>query len=171
MDEIEVKVLEVDKEEIRKKLVALGAELIFDGELDAVYYHIPNDKDAFRVRVEGDEAFMDYKVKIENAEAKEMEELRVKISDAETMRKILSLLGYRQRLRLQKHRTSYRLDDARIEIETLKAGYEGVPPFIEIEAPNVGSIRKAAEKLGIKEEQFFRHGTVKLLHKYGKKVE
>jgi len=44
MPEIEVKILEIDKDEVIKKLNSLGAEKIFEGYVETIYYDTPDFK-------------------------------------------------------------------------------------------------------------------------------
>ncbi|MFQ5620300.1 MAG: CYTH domain-containing protein, partial [Candidatus Nanoarchaeia archaeon] len=68
MREVEGKILEIDREVVIKKLEALGAKKIFEGELRAFYYDFPDGSirkrhHHARLRKENDKVFLVYKVK------------------------------------------------------------------------------------------------------------
>lgn len=63
MLEIEVKILEINHEEVQNKLLSLGAEKIFEGFIHDVYYDFPDEVEnkmeangrMFRLRRKGEE--------------------------------------------------------------------------------------------------------------------
>ena len=65
---------------------------------------------------------------------------------------ILESLGLKEWLTLNKHRTTYVLDNVRFEFDKYHGQYEFVPEFLEIEAKDVETIYKYVKILGFKKE-------------------
>jgi adenylate cyclase class 2 len=156
MKEIEVKILGIDKEEIEKKLVGLGARKIFDGKIDALHFDFKDNSlrkkgDPLRLRKFGSKNFLTFKKKISKEKAKIKEETEIEVSDFEDTKKILGILGLNVCRRVKKHRISYGLEGTRFELDTYEAEYNFVPSFLEIEAKDVETIYKFAKILGFSE--------------------
>jgi adenylate cyclase, class 2 len=151
MNEVEVKILEVDIKAIVKKLEGMGAKKVFDGRSQARYFDYPDGrlksaKSVLRLRSKGELVELAFKRKnSDDKTVKSREETEVNVSDLETMGKILLALGMVElEPGLNKHRASYALEDAHFEFDT----YEGVPTYLEIEAHSVERARYWVEKLG-----------------------
>jgi predicted adenylyl cyclase CyaB len=153
MTEIEVKILEINRESVEKKLIALGARKTFDDTIHAIYYDLRNKSlkktgRALRLRKEGEIAILTLKLHVENAFAKERVEQEVEVSRFEDMRTILEGLGYTAWLEMQKHRTSYDLDGSHIELDRYYGQHAYIPEFLEIEGRDMETIYHCAEVLG-----------------------
>ncbi len=149
MHEIEVKILEISTSYITKKLESWGAKNVFEGEVDASYYDFSNgrlkDNGLFlRLRKKGPTVELTLKQKVEQEEAKIMQEYEVGVTDFEIMQKILYGLGLLEIKVARKHRTSYLLDEVHFEFDT----FPGIPTFLEIEAPTMERVREYVQKLG-----------------------
>lgn len=149
MQEIEVKILEINTPYITKKLESWGAKNVFDGEVDASYYDFSNgrlkENDLFlRLRKKGPIVELTLKEKVEHEEAKIMQEYEVNVTDFEIMQKILYGLGLLEIKVARKHRTSYLLNEVHFEFDT----FPGIPTFLEIEASTMERVREYVQKLG-----------------------
>lgn len=149
MQEIEVKILEVDTSYVTQKLESWGAKNVFDGEVNASYYDFSNgrlkDNNRFlRLRKKGSTVELTLKEKVEHEEAKIMQEYEVNVTDFEIMQKILYGLGLLEIKVARKHRTSYLLEEVHFELDT----FPGIPTFLEIEASNMERVREYVLKLG-----------------------
>jgi adenylate cyclase class 2 len=154
MREVEVKILEIDLEEIRKKLLALGAEKIFDGELHVVAFDYPDERlhtagQILRVRKVGDKVELCFKDKKEASKFKVREETEVTTSGFKDTVAILEKAGLKIFYQGEKRRESYKIGPVRFEIDY----YAGIPPFLEIEAPTEEQVVEWVEKLGYQMEQ------------------
>jgi len=152
MEEIEVKILDINVSDIILKLEKLGAKKVFDGELYALYFDDENDTlkknhEVLRLRKEGNIAVLCKKKIISKKEAKIAHE-EEEIVDFDTKYNELIAQGYTPKFTLKKHRESYKLKDTKIEIDTFKGKYSFVPPFLEVEAPNMNKLEKTVKKLG-----------------------
>jgi len=169
MKEIEIKILNIDVEEIRNKLLDLGAEKIFDGEVHALTYDFPEEKlennDEFlRVRTVGDKTEFCFKGKKEDSQFKTREEIQVTTSDFNETCNILERLGLKKFHDKTKIRESYKLGKVSFEIDT----YPEFPTFLEIEAPTEEEVKEYVEKLGYTMEQTTNLGSYQLIEKYQK---
>jgi len=173
VEEVEVKIIDVDREAIEKKLLSLGAKKIFDGEMHAIYYDFPDrsltrDHDIIRLRREGDKAVLVFKKFLGNEAAKIREEHEVIVSDFEISRKILEGLGLVSWLSMRKHRVTYELDSEHIEIDKYHDDYEYIPVFIEIEGKDIESVYRCAERLGFAMRDCLPWTAVDLAEHYSK---
>lgn len=156
MKECEVKILDVDVEDLENKLRALGAEKIFEGELTATFFDdeqetIRRAGSTLRLRQEGHRYVLTYK-KALPGEAKVREELETEIADLATAKGILQALGYTPWFTIRKHRISYSLPGVKFEIDKHTDDYAHIPPFLEIEAEDEEIVFEWAEKLGYRRD-------------------
>lgn len=171
MQEIEVKILEINKPSLLTKLSDLGAEKHFEGELYAIFWdtkdsHFREKKQALRLRKEGTEVVLTFKSPISLEAAKIMEELEVKVSDFETMCKILMALGYQNIKSTRKIREEYVLQDTKIVFDQYLDDLEYIPLFIEIESPNLESLYKVVYLLGYTEADCKNWNTYEIANYY-----
>jgi adenylate cyclase class 2 len=155
MDEIEIKILEIDRKGVEKKLKDLGAEKTFDGEIYGIFYDYDNNsirkaKDTMRLRMVGDRAFLTYKKFLENKRAKIRREYETEVSDFESARMILESLGLSPWMEMRKRRTTYQLPGAHFELDKHTDQYSYVPEFLEIEAKDVETLYNYVSVLGYK---------------------
>lgn len=147
MKEIEIKILEIDESEIRKKLASFGAEKIFEGEIEARYLSSENTRkngETLRVRKVGEKVELCFKGKRENSIFKIKEEIEVITDHFDNTLKIFERLGFKKSSESKKKRESYKLGRTKFEIDT----YQGIPTFLEIEAPTEKEVMEAVKKLG-----------------------
>jgi adenylate cyclase, class 2 len=148
MREIEAKVLEVDVELLRKKLEAMGAKKVFDGEMNASWFG-PAQGRVIRLRREGEKKVLCVKTSLKKSGGvRQAQESEMQVESLEETRKVLEGLGYSEKSRATKKRVSYELDGARFEIDS----YEGIPPLLEIEAKSAEKVMEGVERLGYQKE-------------------
>lgn len=90
-------------------------------------------------------ATLTFKGPIEPSAFKKREELELPLSDADGMRRLLSAVGFKETLRFQKRRESWRLRRCRVELDQLP----GLGCFVEIEGPDEHTIQTVREVLGL----------------------
>jgi adenylate cyclase class 2 len=158
MKEVEVKIRNIDKDEIIKKIVDLGAVRIFTGKIVDFRFDTP-ERDlsrqgkALRIRQKGRYIFLNLKGKKKSKESiVDRDEIGVKISNFKTMQRILNELGFIKIFELFKYRTEYRLGDVNFDIDE----YYGLDPILEIESDSYEKVEEYIEKLGIEEEDIGR---------------
>ncbi|MCP4523043.1 MAG: CYTH domain-containing protein [Candidatus Gracilibacteria bacterium] len=177
MLEKEIKILEIDRDAIVKKLEAFGAEKTFEGIIHDVYYDFPSDgkKDKmqennrmFRVRQKGETHLYTIKNKRFDVEEEEdviaKDEHEMEISDVNSFSEVLEKYGMIKTREKKKHRISYRLVGAEFDFDT----YEGIPALLEIEEESQDNIDFWLRKLELTEEKIFLGGSKKLFKHYGK---
>jgi adenylate cyclase class 2 len=152
--EIEAK-LKVDTlQKIENKLRELGAEfaaeqLQTDNLFDDTSSTLTNSDRCLRLRrqvVDGDTRFfLTYKGAKEKSNYKKRQEIEIEVSDANSMEKLLSVLGYEMKLSVEKKRRLWRIGGCEIALDYL----ETLGNFVEIEGPDEEEIRRVQESLGL----------------------
>ncbi|NLJ57697.1 MAG: class IV adenylate cyclase [Tissierellia bacterium] len=164
MREREVKVLNIDREEIEKKLINIGAVLVKDE--DQINYRFDTDdgilkkkhKGYLRIRVTKDNLTgetkntMTFKKSIDRNSLRVNEEIETNISDWESTSKIIELLGYKRKRPGYKHRKSYLYENILFEIDTWDE-YTYSKPYLEIEVPSYEDLEKAIVLLNLDRSQ------------------
>ncbi|MCW4025009.1 MAG: class IV adenylate cyclase [Candidatus Bathyarchaeota archaeon] len=173
MKETEVKILEVNREKIEKTLAALGAIKVFDGELLTLFFdfqdgRIRKKRNVLRLRKEPEKVELTFKKARFEEKAKVAQEVSVNVSDADAITEILQEIGLEVTGEMQKHRTSYKFEGARFDIDKYGGVYGFIPEFMEIEG-SLKEIRKYAEMLGFQEKDCFTWSTDELIRHYYEK--
>jgi adenylate cyclase, class 2 len=170
MQEVEVKILEVNPQKVTEALAKMGAEKVLDDDIQTLFLdtednQIRQRRDVLRLRKENNKIELTYKeVKI-GKDAKTAEEHTVEVSDLQTTLRILQKVGLTVTQTMDKHRLSYRTYDARFDIDTYKGMFSFIPPFMEIEA-NVDLIEKYAKQLGYQKKDCRPWSTDELINHY-----
>ena len=99
-----------------------------------------------RLRKKGEKVEFTVKKLLNTDQAKISEENEVEVSNYEAMEKALSSIGLapKRGYPLSKHRISYVLGNAHLELDT----FPQFPTFLEIEAPSIELIHKTVKELG-----------------------
>lgn len=152
MNEIEAKILEVNVENVVKRLEEINGEKIFEGEIITYIFDTKDDKlknsnNLLRIRDVGGKIILGMKIGKSRKKVKAAEEYEVEVKGFEVTKRILEALGYNLKQTIKKHRISYRLGDCRIDIDKIK----GIPPFLEIESCCKEKITKCAQSIGFSE--------------------
>ncbi|MDD4779367.1 MAG: class IV adenylate cyclase [Tissierellia bacterium] len=164
MREREVKILNIDKEEIEKKLIDLGAVLIKDEEqinirFDTEDNFLKNTYNGYlRVRITKNllngetKNTMTFKKSISRDRMRVNEETETEVSNSDETIKILEFLGYHKKRPGFKHRKSYLFDNISFEIDTWNK--ETYPkPYLEIEVNTYEELDKAIDLLQLDRDQ------------------
>lgn len=143
--EFEVKILNINKEEIVKKLEKLKAEYKWERlQKRYVYDFNPAKKGKWiRLRTNGKETTLTIK-NIVSQSIDGTEELEIEVSDFDASNLILKELGYTPRSFQENKRLSYILDGVEIDIDS----WPMIPDYIEIEGNNEEEVNKIVELLG-----------------------
>ncbi|NDK10280.1 CYTH domain-containing protein [Candidatus Gracilibacteria bacterium] len=176
MLEKEIKILEINKEEIVSKLEAMGAKKSFEGFIHDIYYDFPDDApknkmDAngrmFRLRQKGEEHIYTIKNKRKEIKKKEgvvaKDEHETQISNIESFAKVLEKYGMEKTREKKKHRVSYTLENMEFDFDM----YEGIPELLEIEGPDGVTIQGWVEKLDLQDYEQMLGGSRKIFKHYG----
>lgn len=162
LKELEVKILNIDLEEMGKKLKKLGATLI-DKEfqtntlIDSEEKFIENKLDSY-LRIRETRSIIDDSIKftltmkenIDREKIRENLETNIDISNREAMIYLLDKLGYGVREVGYKERTSYLLEGVRFDLDKWdKATYPD--PYMEIELNDENELEEIVKLLNINE--------------------
>ncbi len=131
--EFEVRVLDINKEELIKKLEKLGAIKIADFEYKRRVFNFnpPTDNKWIRLRTDGSKTTLTIK-KLESLEIDGTKEMEIEVSDFDETNNILEELGYKAHTYQQNRRTRYVLNDVELDIDT----WPYIPTYLEIEGKN-----------------------------------
>ena len=171
MKETEVKILEVDRRKIEDTLTKLHAKKIFDGDLQTIFLdfkdnRITNQGNLLRLRTKSEKAELTFKKVKHNQQVKVAQEYSVEVSDQQAMIQILENIGLSVTGKMEKHRLSYKLENAQFDIDQYCGDYSFIPEFLEIEAENISQIHKYAEALGFKPKDCLPWSTEELIQHY-----
>lgn len=146
--EFEVKFLNVDHDEIRKKLISLGATMEQPMRLmkrAIIETADMKKKNAFiRVRDEGHKTTLTYK-QFDDLSIDGAKEHEVVISDFQTTIDILAELGLLPRSMQESRRETWTLDNCEIVLDE----WPWLSPYIEIEGESDKIVMKVSKKLGL----------------------
>ncbi|MBS3060972.1 MAG: class IV adenylate cyclase [Candidatus Diapherotrites archaeon] len=171
MREIEVKILEVDKDAVIEKLKALGAKKTFEGKLENYYFDLPdklfsNNKTVLRLRRQKNQSILCLKQSISNIGAKQMHEHETPVDYAKT-KKLLTELGFEIIESLEKRRETWVIGKIHFDFDRYIGSKKKIPEFLEIEVPDTRQLFSIAKKLGFSKKDLKPWGANKLLRYYG----
>lgn len=150
--ELETKVLEVNPQEISKRLAKLGARKTEDTLLSVDWLRFPEttseqQKWYLRVRSYGDdkvEVTWKGKSKVHGV-SRSHQEINLLVDDHEQAKLLFEAIGLVVYAHQEKTRLSWDLEDMHFDLDT----YPGVPPYLEIEAESDQAIQKMIQDLGL----------------------
>lgn len=149
--EFEAKFYPVNKEEYRKKLLAIGAKLdvserkmiriVADHRVNTI---LPNHTN-IRVRDEGNLVRLSVKTSAEEGGTlTDQKEIDVEVSDLNKTVKILEIAGIKFNRRQETLREEWKYKEAQITIDT----WPGLDTYSEIEADSEEKVKEIADELG-----------------------
>ena len=149
MQEVEVKILGINKSELISKLVQLGAKKVFEGEMEICYFDFEDASlrkagKIVRLRTKGERAELTLKEKVSKEKMKVNNEFETLVDSFDAAKKILEKIGLKEGGQMKKHRISYSLEDAHFELDTLPK----IPTYLEIEAHSLERVEFFVKKLG-----------------------
>lgn len=159
MEEIEIKFLNIDREALEAKLLALGARKVGDYHYRRIVFDYPDFRlDAesawIRLRTEGEKSTLTFKQRLgtnlrNNLGGDEgMYERETVVSDFDATRDILLKAGLVEKMYQENKRTHYIMGDVECDIDT----WPLIVPYLEIEGKTWDAVYGAGEKLGFKKE-------------------
>ena len=144
--EYEVRVLEINKEEIQNKLTELNATLVEDSyQKRYVYDFNPVDPNKWiRLRTNGNKTTLTIK-QIESSSIDGTKEMEIVVDDFDTTNEILNELGYKARNAQENKRIKYDLNGVEVDIDT----WPLIPTYLEIEGKSEEEVYNTLDLLGI----------------------
>lgn len=148
--EIEVRFLEIDTQELLKKLRDLGAidygedflrEIVFyDKDMKWQY----EEKKYVRTRSTKDGAFLTFKHNEEDT-ATGTKEIEFKIDNLEKAKQFLEEIGLIAFREQEKKRHKFKLGEVIVDIDS----WPSIPTYVELEGPSESALQEAAKKLNL----------------------
>lgn len=162
--EYEIKILEIDHDNIVKKLEELGAKKTMDVLQERYIYDVipRSDHKWIRLRTNGTKTTLT----IKNQEAKTidgMKEIEIEVDDFKKTNLLLEDLGYKNKGFQQNKRVQYILDDVEIDFDY----WPLIPGYMEIEGKSEESVLKMLDKLGIDRERIVTLDVDSIYRYYG----
>lgn len=156
--EVELRLAIADPQTLRRALTSAGARLIGEGRVSTTSYDFPDRRlraarQTLRLREDWTGITLTGKIPLSEARdedaglAKSRDELNLPLQAGAggVARRLLHSIGLQETLRYDKMRTSWMLDDARIDVDVLS---DGGACYAEIEA-DAGTIPKVRTRLGL----------------------
>ena len=158
----------VDKEDIRGRLEAIGAVLVRPEYIQKrKTFQLPKEKRSdgawIRVRDEGDKITMSLKI-VDGDTITDQKETCLSVNDFSSACELLSLIGCEEKSYQVTKRELWMLDGVEVTIDE----WPFLDPFVEVEGDSEESVKRVSEKLGFEysEAVFCAVGTLYQL-KYG----
>jgi len=159
---------DIDKEEVVKKLKAVGAKLVKPEFLQKRYnFSLPGEpkiKDRWlRLRDEGDKITFSLKAE-EGNKIEDQKEICLEVNNFAESKVFLEALGCQVKAYQETRRELWLLDDVEITIDE----WPFLEPLIEVEGKSEEEVRKVVEKLGFNyQEAYFSSVASVYKEKYG----
>lgn len=166
--EFEAKSPKINKDEIRKKLKELGAELVFsERKFIRMTFDTPElrSKNAWvRLRDEGEKITMTFKIVEDEKSAAGMKEVSFEISEMGSAKILLEQLGLTHKGYEENLREEWQLGEVTFDIDT----WPLIDPYLEIEAPSEEIVKNYFEILELDySEAYFGSSDIIYREMYG----
>ena len=162
--EIEAKFLDVDINNLRKRLKVLNAKRVHSEVLmkrkafDYADNRLMKIGGWIRGRDEGDRITLSYK-QLNDRTLHGTKEISLDVDDFDNACQLLLSIGLKQKAYQETKREKWILDGNEVTIDT----WPWIPSFVEIESNDEESLKKIAKKLGFKWEETM-HGSVETVY-------
>ena len=159
--EIETKVLDIDLEAVKQKLVGLGSKKIQETRLVVDWYRTKGVKEGedpwfLRIRSYSDGKHeVTWKAKSDIlGTARRHKEINFIISEPEKLADLFEEIGLEKYAHQEKDRTSFTYKNWQFDIDQ----YPGMPAFMEIEGNSENHVKEAVEILGLENNKTWAKG-------------
>lgn len=148
--EYEVRVLEINKEDLISKLESLGATFKGDWYQKRYVYNVVPKKDSqwLRLRTNGEFTTLTYK-NVEKTTVDGTKEIEIKVEDFEKTNELLEHAGIKSKGYQENKRIQYVLNNVEIDIDT----WPLIPTYVEIEGKNEKSVMDMIELLKLDKDK------------------
>lgn len=146
--EYEATFLNVDKDEMRKRLKDAGATLVRPEYLQKrIPFHLPKDKRSkdswLRVRDEGDKITLSLKI-VDGDKIEDQKEICLVVNDFDVAVNLLESIGCERKSYQETKRELWKLNDVEISIDE----WPFLEPFVEVEGDSEEVVKRVSEKIG-----------------------
>lgn len=148
--EYEIRVLEIDKDKLIKRLNELNAKFIGEFNQKRYVYNIIPKTDGrwLRLRTNGKKTTLTYK-SVEKNSIDGTKELEIEVEDFEKTNSLLELVGVKNKGYQENNRIQYILDGVEIDIDS----WPLIPTYAEIEGENEESVLNILKKIAIDDKK------------------
>lgn len=148
--EYEIRVLEIDKDKLIKRLNELNAKFIGEFNQKRYVYNIIPKRDGrwLRLRTNGKKTTLTYK-SVEKNSIDGTKELEIEVEDFEKTNSLLELVGVKNKGYQENNRIQYILDGVEIDIDS----WPLIPTYVEIEGENEESVLNILKKIAIDDKK------------------
>lgn len=148
--EYEIRVLEIDKDKLIKRLNELNAKFIGEFNQKRYVYNIIPKRDGrwLRLRTNGKKTTLTYK-SVEKNSIDGTKELEIEVEDFEKTNSLLELVGVKNKGYQENNRIQYILDGVEIDIDS----WPLIPTYAEIEGENEESVLNILKKIAIDDKK------------------
>jgi len=162
--EFEVKILNINVAEIKRKLKAIGAKKLIERKMRRYVYDIdPKDKNTWiRLRDNGEKVTLTIK-EIEHENIDGTKELEIEVDSFDKTNLLLNKLGFFHRAYQENKRISYKIGNVEVEIDF----WPKIPPYLEIEGKSAIRVKSVVKMLGFDLSQTTSINTEDVYKKYG----
>lgn len=162
--EFEVKILDINVAKIKKKLKAIGAKKHLERNMRRHVYDInlENKHTWIRLRDDGEKTTLTVK-EIEHDNIDGTREIEIVVDNFDKTNLLLNKLGFFHKAYQENKRTSYKLGDVEIEIDS----WPKIPPYLEIEGKSAQKVKKVVKLLGFDLSQTTSINTEDIYKKHG----
>jgi len=175
MQEVEVKIIAIDRGKVEARLKSLGATRTFEGDVESVFFDLPGNpitkaNNLLRLRKRGDRSELTFKKFVADENAKVREEYEVLVSDFDSTRLILESIGLAGFQHMKKHRISYADEDGvTFDLDKYMGNLAHIPDLMEIEAKDIVTVRSHVQLLGFDPKEAKSWTTFDLINYYAGK--
>ena len=159
--EIEYKVLDIDRDEITKKVISVGGKKTGETRLKVNWYRpkgIKEGEDPWFLRIRSNSEGkheVTWKAKSETLSiARKHKEINLLVEEAEKLGKIFEEIGLEKYAHQEKDRRSLALKNCLLEIDQ----YPGMPAFLEIEGDSEEIIKEIIKLLDLEKNRTWEKG-------------
>lgn len=168
MREIELKIPDIDPQDVRERLRRLGARKLGGPTLyKEVFFKLPREGKtppaSFRLRKEGTVTAMTVKRRLPGKGFKFQHEEEVHVSDFERTKRILEMLGFRAFRTREKYREEFKWRNVKIELDS----YPRMRPYLEAEATDPRAIEEFLSAMHIPRERAVTWTATELIERRG----
>ena len=147
-EEIETRFLDINKDELIKKLIALGALNGGEEKLEEVIFHAADmswvgKRKFVRLRKTKNKVKLTYKENVEQT-TDSAREIELEVSALDKCSKFFEKVGLKAMRHLEKYRHTFKLNEVTVDIDS----WPKIPAYVEIEGPSVESLKNFCKQLG-----------------------
>ena len=162
--EYEIRVLEINVEEMTKKLEKMGAKKVGEFEQKRYVYDLKPAEEGkwIRLRTNGKKTTLTYKDIVSHT-IDGTKEVEITVDNFEATNEFLEKIGFVYKNYQENRRVQYVLDGIEIDFDS----WPQIPTYMEIEAENEEKVKEMIEILNIEKEKITAMHTQDIYENYG----